>query len=330
MEKIIKKIKDGSIFLNTKKHGVNAIVNLGDTDKIKIYNTLEADAHIQTSLIKKAFEVVEGPHIEVIKDRKDLTIKQEKTTLKLEYQESSQTITEFKPDHKITVSMDDIKKMIELKKDIKPDNDAIKYIYISSVGIAATDTYRLGVYKSDIKINDNIDFMVPYAVVELLELVKNQITINKKDHDYIAELGADIKISWKNFYTQFPDVKNIIKIKDAFDRTLKINKKDLEKALKKAIKISVDDPEGKNATTWTIKKDNIEIYGKNEKMNITQELKAEATHDLKIALNGSYILDYLKRIKDETITINYMTSSQMIIFDNNNYNYYCMPLALRD
>lgn len=79
MKKIIKKIKGGQVFLNTGIYGVNAIINIGGVNKVKIYNTLEADVFIQTNLIKKVLDVLEDKNdIEIIKD-KQLLFKQGKT-----------------------------------------------------------------------------------------------------------------------------------------------------------------------------------------------------------------------------------------------------------
>lgn len=330
MEKIIKKIKDGQVFLNTKKHGVNAIINLGGVDQVQIYNTLEADVFLQTDLIKKAFNVLDDGDIEILKDKK-LTFKQGKTELKVKFEEDSQYIEEFKPEHQIIVEAADVEKVINLKKDIKPDADAVKYVYISNVGIAATDSYRLGVYNSNIS---NIDtwFMIPYAVIDFLELAKNEIKVLKKEHNYILELGRGIKITWKNFYTHYPDVRNVIKFGDTMEWNATLNRKELEKVLKKAVKISVDNTENKNSTLWTIKKYSniLEIYAANKEMEIKQELKIETEHDLKISLNGPYILDYLKRVKKDDVTFKFLGSNSMIVFENDDYKYYCMPLAWRD
>lgn len=331
MEKIIKKIKDAQVFLNTGINGINGIISIGGTNKVKIYNTLEADAYIQTNLIKKVLDVLEDKNdIEIIKD-KQLLFKQGKTELKVKFENDKQYIEEIKAEHQITIESADVEKIINLKKDIKPDAEAVKYVYISEAGIAATDSYRLGVYNSNIS-NIDTDFMIPYEVIDFLELAKNKIKVLKKEHDYILELGAGIKITWKNFYTQYPDVRNIIKFGDSMEWNATLNRKELEKVLKKAVKISVDNKENKNSTVWTIKRDSnkLEVYAANKEMDITQELKIETEHDLKISLNGPYILDYLKRVKKDDVTFKFLSSNSMVVFENDNYNYYCMPLAWRD
>lgn len=331
MKKIIKKIKGGQVFLNTGIYGVNAIINIGGVNKVKIYNTLEADVFIQTNLIKKVLDVLEDKNdIEIIKD-KQLLFKQGKTELKVKFEDDKQYIEEIKAEHKITIEAADIEKIINLKKDIKPDVEAVRYVYISEAGIAATDSYRLGVYNSNIS-NIDADFMIPYEVIDFLELAKNKIKVLKKEHDYILELGAGIKITWKNFYTQYPDVRNIIRAGNNMEFNATLNKKELEKVLKKAVKISVDNKENKNSTVWNIKRDSttLEVYATNKEIDIKQELKIEAEHDLKISLNGPYILDYLKRVKKDDVTFKYLSSNSMIAFDNDDYKYYCMPLAWRD
>lgn len=331
MEKIIKKIKDGQVFLNTGIYGVNAIINIGGVNKVKIYNTLEADVFIQTNLIKKVLDVLEDKNnIEIIKD-KQLLFKQGKTELKVKFEDDSQYIEEFKPEHQITIEAADVEKIINLKKDIKPDADAVKYVYISDAGIAATDSYRLGVYNSNIS-NIDADFMIPYEVIDFLELAKNEIKVLKKEHNYILELGRGIKITWQNYFTHYPEVKNIVRFGNSMEWNATLNRKELEKVLKKAVKISVDNAENKNSTVWNIKRDSttLEVYADNKKMDITQELKIETEHDLKISLNGPYILDYLKRVKKDDVTFKFLGSNSMIVFENDDYKYYCMPLAWRD
>lgn len=330
MEKIIKKIKEGQVFLNTGIYGVNGIINIGGVNKVKIYNTLETDAYIQTNLIKKALDVLVGGDIEILKD-KQLLFKQGKTQLKVNYTIDTQYIEEIESEHQITVGSDDIEKMINLRKDIKSVNDAVKYIYISDAGIAATDSYRLGVYDSNIS-NIDTDYLIPYEVIGFLELAKNEIKILKKEHDYILELGRGIKISWKNFYTQYSDIKSIIKAGSIYEWNATATKKELETAIKKAVKISVDNIDYKNSTQWTINRDSniLEITADNENMNIKQDVKIQSTNNFEIALNGAFILDYLKRIKTESVNFKFLGANSMIIFDNDNYKYYCMPLAIRD
>lgn len=331
MEKIIKKIKKGQVFLNTGIYGVNAIINIGGVNKVKIYNTLEADVFIQTNLIKKVLDVLEDKNnIEIIKD-KQLLFKQGKTELKVKFEDDSQYIEEFKPEHQIIVEAADVEKIINLKKDIKPDADAVKYVYISDAGIAATDSYRLGIYNSNIS-NIDADFMIPYEIIDFLELEKDKIKVLKKGHDYILELDRDTKITWRNFYTQYPDIRNVAKFGDNMEFNATLNRKELEKVLKKAVKISVDNKENKNSTVWTVKRDAkvLEVYATNKEMDIKQELTVETTSDLKISLNAPYILDYLKRIKKDDINFKFLSSNSMIAFDNDDYKYYCMPLAWRD
>lgn len=331
MEKIIKKIKGGQVFLNTGIYGVNAIINIGGVNKVKIYNTLEADVFIQTNLIKKVLDVLEDKNdIEIIKD-KQLLFKQGKTELKVKFEDDKQYIEEIKAEHQITIEAADIEKIINLKKDIKTDADAVKYVYISDAGIAATDSYRLSVYNSNIS-NIDADYMIPYEVIDFLELAKNKIKVLKKGHDYILELGRGIKITWKNFYTQYPDIRNVAKFGDNMEFNATLNRKELEKVLKKAIKISVDNKENKNSTVWTIKRDSnkLEVYATNKEIDIEQELTIRAASDLKISLNGPYILDYLKRVKKDDVTFKFLGSNSMIAFDNDDYKYYCMPLAWRD
>lgn len=331
MEKIIKKIKDGQVFLNTGIYGVNAIINIGGVNKVKIYNTQEADVFIQTNLIKKVLDVLEDKNnIEIIKD-KQLLFKKEKTELKVKFEEDSQYIEEFKPEHQIIVEAADVEKIINLKKDIKSDVDAVKYVYISDAGIAATDSYRLGVYNSNIS-NIDADFMIPYEVIDFLELANNEIKVLKKEQNYTLELGRGIKITWKNYFTHYPDVRNVIKFGDTMEWNATLNRKELEKVLKKAVKISVDNTENKNSTVWNVKRDStsLEVYAANKEMEITQELKIETEHDLKISLNGPYILDYLKRVKKDDVTFKFLGSNSMIVFENDDYKYYCMPLAWRD
>lgn len=331
MKKIIKKIKDGQVFLNTGIYGVNAIINIGGVNKVKIYNTLEADVFIQTNLIKKVLDVLEDKNnIEIIKD-KQLLFKQGKTELKVKFEDDSQYIEEFKPEHQIIVEAADVEKIINLKKDIKPDADAVKYVYISDAGIAATDSYRLGVYDSNIS-NIDAEFMIPYEVIDFLELAKNEIKVLKKEHDYILELGRGIKIAWQNYFTHYPEVKNIVRFGNSMEWNATLNRKELEKVLKKAVKISVDNKENKNSTVWNIKRDSttLEVYAANKEMDITQELKIETEHDLKISLNGPYILDYLKRVKKDDVTFKFLGSNSMVVFENDDYKYYCMPLAWRD
>lgn len=331
MEKIIKKIKDGLVYINTNASGaageLKYIIKLTNiADNITISNTTAANTMVQLKDFKKVMDILEDTKISGIVEKEKLEILKDKTKLSVSYDYRDKNTDYMDQAKKIIIKSGDIKKMIQLKKDILTSGD-LKYIALTDYGIAATDTYRLGILKSDAKVKDL--HLIPSIVIDLIEGEKEIELYKDNNNRYRIEFRGII-IHWTNSYERFPDFKSVIKQGAASQHKITFNKKELETALKKLNKISMECSD-KYRTNFTFDNTTI-ITAENKTLELEQELKPlnHVSNSIKIAFNGDFLMDYLKRIDATELTVNYTHSTCMINMEHGEYQYYLMPMVWRD
>lgn len=331
MEKIIKKIKDGLVYINTNASAaagelkyIIKLVNVADN--ITISNTDTTNTMIQLKDFKKVMDILEDVKVSGIKDKEKLEILKGKTKLSVSYDYRDKNTDYMDQAKKIIIKSEDIKKMIQLKKDIS-SGGALQYIALTEYGITATDTYRLGILKSDVKVESL--HLIPATVIDLIEGEK-QIELYKDNNNRYRTEFRGITIRWTNCYERFPDFKSVIKQGVASQYKIVFNKKELEAALKKLNKISMDSQE-KYRTNFIFDNTTI-ITAANKTLELEQQLKAinHVSNSIKMAFNGDFLIDYLKRIDATELTINYTHSSFMINMEHGEYQYLLMPMVWRD
>lgn len=331
MEKIIKKIKDGLVYINTNESAaagelkyIIKLVNVADN--ITISNTDAANTMIQLKDFKKVMDILEDVKISGIKDKEKLEILKDKTKLSVSYDYRDKNTDYMDQAKKIIIKSGDIKKMIQLKKDIS-SGGALQYIALTEYGIAATDTYRLGILKSDIKV-DKVH-LIPDSVIDLIEAEK-QVNLYKDNYDRYKIEFRGITIQWSNSNNSFPNFKEILKGSDKLPYQITFNKKEFETVLKKLNKISMDCAE-KYRTNFKLDNNTI-ITVFNKSMEMEQEIKSlnKINNSINIAFKGDFLMDYLKRIDAEELIINYNHSSSMINMTHGEYQYLLMPMVWRD
>lgn len=327
MKKIIKKIKDGLVYINTNESAaagelkyIIKLVNVADN--ITISNTDAANTIVQLKDFKKVMDILEDVKISGIKDKEKLEILKDKTKLSVSYDYRDKNTDYMDQAKKIIIKSGDIKKMIQLKKDIS-SGGALQYIALTEYRIAATDTYRLGILKSDIKV-DKVH-LIPDGVIDLIEAEK-QVNLYKDNYDRYKIEFRGITIQWSNSNNSFPNFKEILKSSDKLPHQITFNKKEFETVLKKLNKISMDCAE-KYRTNFKLDNNTI-ITVFNKSMEMEQEIKSlnKINNSINIAFKGDFLMDYLKRINAEELIINYNHSSSMINMAHGEYQYLLMPM----
>lgn len=330
MEKIIKKVKDARVFLNPGESAaagkLKVIIQLSNTaDNITIYNTDAASAEISLKDFKKVLDILENPTVTDLKENNKLEILKDNSKISIDFDYRKKEVITEAGEKEIIIKAADIKKMVQLRKDIT--GGTINYVAITKYGFSATDSYRLGILKSDIKVNDV--YLIPYSVIDLIENEKKIKLSQDKTGKYQIELD-DLKIQFNNFLKNFPGIDSILKTASNLSYNITFNKKELEKTLKKVNKIAIECQE--KYRIQLILNKTTTITATNKTMEIEQQIKALQTcgESIKIAFNSSFLLDFLKRVVVEEVTMNYYSTNTMVNFNTDDYQYILMPMAWRD
>lgn len=331
MEKIIKKIKDGLVYINSNESAaagelkyIIKLVNVADN--ITISNTDTANTIVQLKDFKKVLDILEDTKISGLIKKEKIEILKDKMKLSISYDFRDMNTNYMDKAKKITIKSGDIKKMIQLKKDIS-SNGELKYISITEHGVAATDSYRLGILKSDVKVEKL--YLIPDAVIELIEAEK-QVELYKDEYDRYKIEFRGITIKWNNFNNNFPNFKEILKQAEKLPHQIIFDKKEFENNLKKLNKISMECSE-KYRTNFKLDNNTI-VSAFNKTMDIEQEIKTlnHVSAPINISFKGDYLMDYLKRVDVEKLVINYNHSSSMISMEHGEYKYLLMPMVWSD
>ena len=206
--------------------------------------------------------------------------------------------------------------------------------------LIATDGKRLSLIKDEVesftKYPDKLGIMVPLKPLnELSRVLKDEgncevtVTVNKvffKLDDF-----NPVEISTNLIETDFPSYENIIP--KEFKGTIKINSKVITDSTKRVSSIlDIHDYKIK----FEIRKDNITMYTNNPSIGEVKEKINMVTCpevEIDIGLNYSFIIDTLKVIDTENITINFGdTMVPIIIKEEDNDDFFSMigPMRLED
>ena len=223
------------------------------------------------------------------------------------------------------LNKDDIDKIFQLAEDIgktiPKHNDALNRIYLHKGEIVCSDSYRLGVYKSSI--DTDITCSIPLDIIKALKAAKiKQIGI-------VGMAGADVELKTDKFRIQFkqntlayPKYDDLISIKPVVKA--KIKTAEFLRKLEGAKTVS-------DKVVLKVYKDCLEISAESEIDNYHNNIEAKADGEIKICLNNKYLATYLKRVKNEYVEIDFIsTHSQIYIHEENIYEYILVPCVMKD
>lgn len=190
---------------------------------------------------------------------------------------------------------------------------ANKKLYVN-----ATDSYRLASKTVDIDTDLNFDITVPNKYLsEIYHSIAGEkevtISISKQKISFI--FGNTI-IDTRLLDDQFPDTSRLVPVN--FSQKLLVNSKELINAIDRASFIKSD---GKNIIKMKINEEKIELTAANqigssyEKINI---ISYEGS-PLEISCSGKYLIEAIKAIAAESVTINFSGELKpMIVRDDKN------------
>ncbi|HBD64595.1 MAG TPA: DNA polymerase III subunit beta [Clostridiales bacterium] len=194
----------------------------------------------------------------------------------------------------------------------------------------ALDGYRMAVKKIPVEYGGSISVVVPSkALLEILRIIEE----NKEDIEITV---SDSHISFKIENTtiisnllegKFMDYEGIIK--DNFVTVVKAEASDIRDSVERASLLAKDDKN--NLIILDIKDKSMQINSASEYGNVEENLSVEKTgEDLKIGFNSKYLLDFLKVIDSEKISINLIgKNNPCFITEEENKDYIYMVLPVR-
>ncbi|MBI4993459.1 DNA polymerase III subunit beta [Candidatus Wolfebacteria bacterium] len=209
------------------------------------------------------------------------------------------------------------------------------------VKLATTDTFRLSektINKSQFESNINKDFKIIIPILTIFEVIKElQINENGKaliyfDPNQILFKIEDTQIISRLINGEFPDYQQIIPKKIEIEAVLETEQ------LINAVKLSSVFSDRFNEIKFLIKEDyqNIEIFSVNQtigenKYIISIKNKIKLENQLEMAFNWQFLLDGIKNIKSENISLGLNTENKPIIIkspEDHSWFYILMPLKV--
>lgn len=211
-----------------------------------------------------------------------------------------------------------------------PENVACSGVRVESTGekliFIATDTFRM-IKKEYEKILPKFEITIPektcQAIINLFDVSSCLIKIYK---DRIELFQNDITIISRIIELAFPNWQGVYS--SIFtDNELLFNKTELQETLKELLPIAKNNYNAKNGAVFEVINNSVKITAVSDDMKkeINIDTIAKVNNDCKkFALNIKFILEYLKSIKSDEITIKYSNDKAVFVIDD----FILMPLTV--
>lgn len=195
----------------------------------------------------------------------------------------------------------------------------------------ALDGYRMAVKKEHIEFSGEVSVVVPSkTLLEILRIIEeNQETTEVVVSDSHISFRLDNTIIISNLLDgKFIDYEGIIK--DNFVTVVKAETDDIKHSVERASLLAKDDKN--NLIILDIKENNMQINSASEYGNVEENVVVEKEgEDIKIGFNSKYLLDFLKVIENEKITLNLIGKNNPCFIskeDDKDYIYMVLPVRI--
>ena len=183
----------------------------------------------------------------------------------------------------------------------------------------ATDSYRLASKTIDIDSNLNFNVTVPCKyLTEICHAIVNEKEVTIAiDNQKISFLFGNTLIDTRLLDDVFPDTSRLLPTD--FTQILKVNSRNLINAIDRTSFIKSD---GKNIVKMNISSSKIEITSSNQIGNSYEEIPVinYKGEPLEISCSGKYLVDAIKAIGSDDITIKFSGELKPLIVQNENDN----------
>lgn len=195
---------------------------------------------------------------------------------------------------------------------------------------ASLDGYRISSLKFNVDVKENSSFIVPYRTLAEIQKMLD-------DTDDIVEITyardkAVFKIDRALLYTRLieGDFFNYEEVFASEDyTTVEINRMDLINAIERVSLIGFEDRI--SLIVMEFKDNNLNIAASNEIGSATDDIMVEKTgDDIKIGFNGRYVLEGLKAMSADKLTLKLSESIRpMKIYEGEEYRYLVLPVKMQ-
>ncbi|MTI68442.1 MAG: DNA polymerase III subunit beta [Firmicutes bacterium] len=210
---------------------------------------------------------------------------------------------------------------------------ALLEITDNNAALVALDGYRLAL--KNVKVNSSTDIKVVIPgktlteVSKILEEDDSNVSIMFTSSHVLFDLGDTIVIS-RLLEGQFLNYKDIIR--NEYKSKVKINTNEIKQSIERASLLA---REGRNnLVKFDVNDDKLTITSNSEIGNVHEEIPITLEgNDVKIAFNSKYMLDGLKVIDSEEITLSFISNVNPCIInptEDENYTYLVLPVRLAE
>jgi len=206
----------------------------------------------------------------------------------------------------------------------------MKNDYLEMVSL---DGFRMAIAKEDIAFIDEKEVIVPAANLDIIEKILTD-TLGEKPVDlYIEEKKLSVVCEDTTVIARLLE-GNFIKYKDIIPNTYStrfvVNRAEFLSSLERA---SLFAREGKNnLIKISVGKDNILLSSRSEEGNINDSVSAETEgNELVIGFNSKFIMDILKVLDDEEISMEMSSSTSAALIkpvEGEAYTYLVLPVRI--
>ena len=202
------------------------------------------------------------------------------------------------------------------------------------LNMVALDGFRMAVARENIINAKEQNIIIPAKILNEISKIITENEGDMQDVDlYINEKRAvfiieDTKVVLRLLEGEFVDYANILP-KDSKCRVV-VNRGDLLESIERASLLA---KVGKNnLIKLDIKSSSMEVTSKSEEGNVKEEvIISKEGDDLTIGFNSKYMIDALKAIEDENITMNFNTSISPCLLKpitGESYEYLVLPVRI--
>jgi len=191
----------------------------------------------------------------------------------------------------------------------------------------------MAVKKEKIDYKGDISIVIPsktlFEILRIIEENKDETEITVSESHISFKVENTIIIS-NLLEGKFIDYEGIIK--DNYVTVVKVNTEDMRDSIERASLLARDDKN--NLIIMDIKDFNMQINSASEYGNVEENISIDKEgEDIKIGFNSKYILDYLKVIDSEMISLNLIGKNNPCFIkeenEENKDNYIYMVLPVR-
>lgn len=219
------------------------------------------------------------------------------------------------------------------------DNLAINAIRVSceqeQIQFISTDSYRLTHYVEEVNCSEDKEISIPLESVSVIcKLLKGESV------DAVAGIQNGIfTLQWNDTYIStrliempFPEYRAIFS-NMTHTKTIELNTQDFKRSIKKVMTVAKRNQETKNGSYMDFSGNKLTMTVSSGSAKTVQKVDTiKEGDDFKASLNIKFVYDFIDKI-DKNVIMKATNSSSMFIleeFENKNYRYILMPLALRD